>query len=148
VDIRSSLSFRCFFGTLWVVAFRFGGDPEEGVPSLQRFSLSSLRDSLANGTIGVISLEDVIVVTQHNNDKAIDHAVPCAIYSHGTVLAEFTYSHTSVHRAAIMLLPSVTSRGMATSTIEILISSRRRLSLLGASILRRRQVRGLHSPSR
>jgi hypothetical protein len=112
------------------------------------FFLSRLRDNVASGTIGVISLDDFIVVTQQNNDKAIDHDVPCAIQFHGTVLAEFTYSHTSVSRAAFIPLPSVTSRGTAISTIEILISSRRRLSLFEASIFRWRQVRGLHSPSR
>jgi hypothetical protein len=41
-----------------------------------------------------------------------------------TVLAhEFTYSHPCVHHAASMPVPSVTSRGGAISTIEILISS-------------------------
>jgi hypothetical protein len=68
-----------------MIAFRLGEDPEEGVLSLQCNILSSLRNSLASGTVGVVSLEDVIVVTQQDNDKAIDHDVPYAIYSRGTV---------------------------------------------------------------
>jgi hypothetical protein len=66
-----------------MIAFRLGEDPREGLLSLQCFFLFSLRDSLARGTTGVISLEDVIVVTQEDNDKAIDHDVPCARSSRG-----------------------------------------------------------------
>jgi hypothetical protein len=62
MDIISSL----FVFVLWNAVdngFEFSEDSEEGILSLRLFFFCSLHNSLASSTIGVISLDNVIVVT-------------------------------------------------------------------------------------